>query len=126
MDTLLAALQTFAEIFLSLNFFIKAFLAVYILLNMYAYVMTERPVFFYNNKVTSFNKLFAETKLGKITYRPYFMSPTPFLQFFSYLTTELFVQSFRKPNFVREEFELKDGGLMALDWTIDEDGTAFP
>jgi predicted alpha/beta-fold hydrolase len=27
---------------------------------------------------------------------------------------------------VREEFVLSDGGLMALDWTIDQDGNALP
>jgi predicted alpha/beta-fold hydrolase len=27
---------------------------------------------------------------------------------------------------VREEFTLKDGGLMALDWTIEHDGSALP
>ena len=124
MDTLVDLIKWFTEIFLSVS--IKTSIAVYIVLNIYAYMMTERPLFFYNKKVAAFNKLFEETKLGRITYRPYFMSPSPFFQFLSYLTTELFVQTFRKPNFVREEFELQDGGLMALDWTIDDDGTAFP
>lgn len=61
-----------------------------------------------------------------ITYTPYVFSPTPFLQFFFYLTAEVFVQKFSAPTYVREEFTLKDGGLMALDWTVDSHGSALP
>ena len=106
--------------------FIKIALGVYILLLLYSYVMTERPVFFYNKKVTLFNKLLEETRLKRISYRPYVMAPNPFMQFFFYLTTELFIQTFKSPKFVREEITLKDGGLVALDWSIEKDGTAYP
>ena len=43
-----------------------------------------------------------------------------------YLTSELYVRQFRSPKFVREEFNLKDGGLAALDWSVERDGSALP
>ena len=68
-----------SEKIFDLHILIKAALAVFILLNVYSYVMTERPVFFYNRKVTVFNKLLEESSLANLNYRPYFMAPNPFM-----------------------------------------------
>jgi predicted alpha/beta-fold hydrolase len=43
-----------------------------------------------------------------------------------YLLSELYVRSFKSPKYIREEFKLQDGGLAALDWSVDRDGTALP
>ena len=43
-----------------------------------------------------------------------------------YLASEAYVRSFKSPRYYREEFKLKDGGLVALDWSEERDGTALP
>jgi predicted alpha/beta-fold hydrolase len=86
----------------------------------------ETPIFHFNTRVKAFKKLFRETKLGSLRYRPYFLSPVPLLQFIVYLITEVSAKIFKNPKYLREEFDLKDGGLMAIDWVLDRDGTAYP
>jgi len=66
------------------------------------------------------------SNLANMIYTPHFLAPTPFLQFLVYLSAEAFVQKFFPPKYEREEFDLADGGVMAVDWTIEEDGTAYP
>ena len=61
-----------------------------------------------------------------MTYQFHFLAPTPFLQFIIYLSMETFIQVFFPPKYVREEFNLKDGGIMAIDWSVESDGTAYP
>lgn len=36
------------------------------------------------------------------------------------------MQKFFPPKYEREEFDLADGGVMAIDWTVEDDGTAYP
>ena len=67
-----------------------------------------------------------KTKLRDLTYKPHFMAISPFYQFVVYLIYEKFCQIFFPPKFVREEFDLEDGGVMAIDWAIEKDGTGYP
>ena len=51
------------------------------------------------------------------------MALSPFVHFLVYLFIEIFTQIFFPPKFMREEFRLEDGGLMAIDWSVEKDGT---
>jgi predicted alpha/beta-fold hydrolase len=54
------------------------------------------------------------------------MALSPLFQFLVYLVYENFCQIFFPTKFVREEFDLEDGGIMAIDWAIEKDGTSHP
>ena len=49
-------------------------------------------------------------------FAPYAFAPTPLLQAITYCLSELLTQIYHPLKFHREQFTLKDGGTVGLDW----------
>jgi len=50
-----------------------------LLLHLYSFATTETPEFYFNKKVALFSQMLENTRLKGLKYRPYWLSPTPFL-----------------------------------------------
>lgn len=83
----------------------------------------EKLELYYHQKSSIMRDFLATSNLKNLVYTPYFLALSGNMQSFIYCWTEIFTKMFNKTiKFQRELLTLSDGGTIALDWVIDQEG----
>jgi predicted alpha/beta-fold hydrolase len=67
-------------------------------------------------------KFIEESKAQEFTYTPYWLTSNGHMQAIMSVITEICLKFYFPIRYEREEYRLSDGGTIALDWAIDEEG----